>query len=85
MEEIWKDIKEFEGLYEVSNLGRVKSLQRLVRDCNGMRMRMRKERILKDYKDTHGYHRITLLKNGKRKQFSIHRLVFEAFNGEIPE
>ena len=46
MEEIWKDVKGFKGIYQVSNLGRVKSLKRVVRDNRGYRTV--RERILKN-------------------------------------
>ena len=72
-EEIWKDIKGFEGLYQVSNLGRVKSFYRL------------KEKILKPSIEHKGYYRVHLHKNSIGKRYYVHRLVWEAFNGQIPE
>lgn len=73
MEEIWKDIPNFIGLYQASNYGRIKSFQK------------GKESILKLFKDKDGYMHIKLCKDGKIKYFSVHRLVYEAFNGVIPE
>ena len=73
--EIWKDIKGFEGLYRVSNLGRVKSLKRPYR---------LKEKILKPL-ITKGYYQVELCKNSIAKFYKVHRLVWEAFNGSIPE
>ena len=73
--EIWRDIKGYEGLYQVSNLGRVKSLGN---GCSNAS----KERILKPFIDNRegkGYLRVTLCKNGKTKRFQVHRLVAEAF------
>lgn len=70
MEEIWKDIKGYEGLYQISNLGRVKSLG------NG---KSRKEKILKPRKNSAGYLRVMLCKEGKIKDFYIHRLVANTF------
>lgn len=70
--EIWKPKKDYEGLYEVSNLGRVKSLG------NG-NSNNSKERILKPGKVKGGYLQICLSKNRKHKNFYIHRLVAEAF------
>lgn len=72
--EIWKDIKDYEGLYQVSNLGRVKSLDRI--DSNKHPI---KERLLKCGKVDGGYLAVALCKNGKYKTFLIHRLVAQAF------
>ena len=69
-EEIWKPIKEFEGYYEVSNMGRVRSLNY---------KRTGKKKILKNIEDYKGYLEVGLTKNGKRKQFKVHRLVAKAF------
>ena len=68
--EIFKDIPEYENLYQVSNLGNVKSLKR-----PGA-----KEKLLKGEIDQDGYIRITLMKNGKTKKYKAHRLVMMAFN-----
>lgn len=68
-EEIWKDIAGYEGLYQVSNLGRVKSLKRL----------HTKERIISQEVNHRGYARVNLWKENKQKKFSVHRLVAEAF------
>lgn len=70
MEEIWKNIAGYEGLYEVSNLGRVKSLNY---------KRTGKERILRPGLYNCGYLYVTLSKNGKQKKYRIHRLVGSAF------
>ena len=69
-EEVWKPIKDYEGLYEISNLGRVKSLNY---------KRTGKEKILKNTVCNDGYLKVGLTKNGKDKVFRIHRLVAEAF------
>ena len=70
MIEIFKDIKGYEGLYQVSNFGRVKSLNY---------MHTGKEHILKLGKDKDGYLIVKLHKGGKYKNFSIHRLVASTF------
>ena len=77
MKEIWKDVIGYEGLYQVSNRGRVKSLERL--STNG---RCLKGKILKTYK-RNGYNRISLSKNGKNNWFSTHRLVAESFLNKL--
>ena len=65
--EIWKPVDGYEGLYEVSNLGRVKSLK------------YGNEKVLKPVKDKDGYLVVSLYRDGKRKMFKIHRLVAIAF------
>lgn len=70
MEEIWKDIEGYEGLYQVSNLGKVKSL-----NYN----KTAKSELLKLRKNTNGYTRVVLYKNRKAKDYQVHRLVAEAF------
>ena len=74
--ETFKDIPGYEGLYQVSDYGCVRSL-----NYQG------KKRIkyLKNAKDSCGYERIDLHRDGKRKTFSVHRLVWETFNGKIPD
>ena len=74
--EFWKPVVGYEGLYEVSNLGRVKSLSY---NHSG------KEKNLKTWNDRLGYCRVQLNKDGKRKSCLIHRLVYEAFIGMIPK
>ena len=72
--EIWKDIKGYEGLYQVSNLGKVKAL---ARERNNQYSN--KEIILKQSEDGKGYLQVILNKNGERKSFKVHRLVAETF------
>lgn len=74
--EIWKPVVGYEDLYEISNLGRVKSLERIVND-NGGEKRL-KEQILKP-SYVGGYYKIRLYINRKHKDYSIHRLVAQAF------
>lgn len=77
--EIWKDIPNYEGIYQASNLGRVKSLERI--NARGHRL---KEKILKTGINR-GYYRVQLWKNSKARFYYVHRLVWIAFNGPIPE
>lgn len=65
--EIWKDIKGYEGLYQISNFGKVKSLQR------------QKERILTPTDNGHGYLIVGLKKGTKRNNYYVHRLVASSF------
>lgn len=74
MLEIWRNVVGYEGLYQVSNFGRVKSLVRV--DRFGRRV---PERILKPAKDKDGYLLVALWKDGKGKTSKVHRLVAEAF------
>ena len=78
MKEEWKDIKGFEGLYQVSNTGKVKSLDRTVIRKDGV-IANYKECVLKGRVMRNGYLAIFLSKNGKYKSYYIHRLVAEAF------
>lgn len=84
--EIWKDILGYEGLYQASNLGRIKSIDRVVRygryntNLTAVKIgKLRKQHIIQ------GYHRVTLFNNGKPKSLYVHRLVWSAFNGKIPD
>ncbi|WP_417140580.1 NUMOD4 domain-containing protein [Phocaeicola coprocola] len=74
--EIWKPIKDYEGLYEVSSLGRIKSMpKKFIR--NGAVTHF-EEKILTP-SDSHGYRSVVLTKNGIHKTHSVHRLVALAF------
>jgi len=68
--EIWKDIPNYEGVYQVSNIGRVKSLK------SG------EEKLLKPQKHRDGYMQVGLYKEGVGKLFKVHRLVMLAFVSE---
>ena len=74
MMEEWRDIEGYEGLYQVSNLGKVKSLDRV--DCRGRKL---KGKIIKQKLTKNGYCEVTLYKNGKSKAYLVHRLVGIAF------
>ena len=81
MEEIWKSVIGYEGFYEVSNQGRVRSVDRVVMQViNGVQTKcLYKGRILKFTNDNSGYPMVTLSALGKIKTFRIHRLVADVF------
>lgn len=70
MEEVWKDIPNYEGLYEVSNFGNVYSVRKKIR--------------LKPGDNGYGYLSVVLCKNGIQTNYKVHRLVMLAFIGEPP-
>lgn len=78
LNEIWKDIPDYEGLYQVSNLGRIKSLDRIVTSKRGW-SKFVKGRILKPSKHHYGYLQVSLLRNGNQKPVWIHSLVAQSF------
>ena len=77
MEE-WKDIKGYEGLYQISNEGRVKSLQREIVYKDG-RKKVLEEKILRNILSDLGYYHVMLSKDGVPKRYKVHRLVAKAF------
>ena len=77
-EEIWRPVVGYEGLYEVSSYGRVRSMDRYVKYSNG-RINLHKGRILSPGKDTNGYLQVILTCNGKHKSIKVHRLIVQAF------
>ena len=77
MEE-WKNVIGYEGLYEVSNTGQVRSLDRYVKYSNG-RIHLHKGKVLSPVKDKDGYLAVFLSCNGKQKTIRIHRLVAQVF------
>ena len=77
IKEEWREIKGFENRYEISNLGRVRSLELLLNDNGGVRFK--KGKILKQRIRKNGYCDITLWKNCKGKCYLIHRLVAQTF------
>lgn len=68
--ENWKDIPDFEGRYQISNVGSVKN---------------RNGRLIKLQMSNCGYYRVELSKDNIKKKYLVHRLVYSAFNGPIPE
>ena len=82
--EIWKDIPGYEGFYQASSLGRIKSLDRMV---NGSRIgvkRLENGRILKTSIANNGYYSADLYKNSKRKTSSVHQLIAMTFLNHTP-
>jgi len=79
--EIWKDIKDYEGFYQISNFGRIKSLQRYKQ--NHSKLQLVPEKIIsvhKQYrKNDNEYLNVVLNKNSKEKNKFVHRLVAQAF------
>jgi hypothetical protein len=82
--EIWKDIPDFEGYYQVSNLGNVKSLSRTILGKNDTPTFL-KEKMLKFSTSTNGYYQVILCKNSDRKIFKVHSLVAICFLNHIPD
>lgn len=83
-EEKWKDVKGFEGKYQVSNQGRVRSIERQIINRRG-RKQMIKEVIKRPDYSPNGYERVSLYKMGKGRHYRVAKLVYEAFVGPIPE
>ena len=78
MTEIWKDIQGYEGFYQISNLGNVKSLERVIDKGNGI-LQHRKERIMNKRESVDGYYVAKLNVNKKSKSIAIHILVARHF------
>lgn len=74
VEEIWKDIKGYEGLYQVSNLGRIRSVDRYVNHPKGG-LQLKRGKILKGCLSKLGYIQVSLSKNNKIKMLYLHRIV----------
>lgn len=78
VKEIWKDIPNYEGYYQASNKGNIRSLERFLVDSLGRKQRIPFE-ILKNSKDSAGYTIFTLRKHNDKKQWKGHRLVAKSF------
>lgn len=76
--EIWLDIKGYEGHYQVSSFGRVKSLARVV-ECRKDVFVNKKEKFLSDWDCGKGYRKVKLSKDGIEKSIRVHRLVAKTF------
>ena len=84
VKEVWMDVKGYENYYQVSNLGRIKSLQRWV-DHKPGQYRLVKERILSPSVDNCGYLHVRLAKDGQYKLFKVHRLIAAHFLPDYSE
>lgn len=84
MSERWLPVPGFEGLYEVSDLGRVKSLPRQVKRGNLGGLWLMPGRMLKPYRSSNGYLTVNLCKDGVPTSMQVHRLVLLAFAGPCP-
>ena len=78
MEEIWRDIVDYEGLYQVSNLGNVKSVDRQIKTIEGFLKKI-EGKFIKFTCNNYGYLYVDLYKYNKKHRFYIHRLVAETF------
>lgn len=87
MKETWKDIPGYEGFYQISNLGTVKSLERTVCSASSsVKTRNLKERVIVHHLsgDSTKYPTVTIQKDGKKQKFKIHLLLLELFKGKRP-
>ncbi len=80
--EIWKEIPGYEGFYEASTIGRIRSLNRVVRQHNG-NTQTKKGVILKSSIDRIGYENVALSRENKLKSFKVHRLVAMSFIDKV--
>jgi hypothetical protein len=80
--ETWKPIPEYEGLYEVSDKGQIRSLPRIV--SFGNRQRVTPEKVILPYIRPTGYHTVKLGKEGRKQNAYVHRLVTLVFSGPCP-
>lgn len=77
----WKPVVGYEGYYEVSDDGMVRSVERMVNQADGKK-KMFPEVYLKPAIDRLGYHRVLLSRHGSKKSLQVHRLVLESFVGQ---
>ena len=87
--EIWKDVPEYEGYYQVSNMGRIRSVERLVTQrhsaTKGFYTRKFPERIMNPFADKSGYQYVSLSKDNCIERKCVHVLVLQAFIGNRPD
>lgn len=87
MKELWKDIPEYEGFYQASNLGRIRSLDRETTQWNRFKnvKAIYKGKILSFELTTRGYLKCSLSKNGKQKTVLVHRIIAKTFLKDFDE
>jgi len=78
MDEVWKDVVEYEGLYQVSNNGVIKRIPHYSVTKNGVKKHF-DERVLSPIENFRGYYKVSLSKNGITRQWFVHRIVAMAF------
>jgi hypothetical protein len=78
MEEVWKDIEGYEGLYQASTHGRIRSVNRIIYTTDN-KIREQPGKILSPGKNNRGYYNVVLYKNKKAKTIFIHRLIATTF------
>ena len=84
-DEVWKDIPCYEGIYQASNLGRIRSTEGKTTYSRKHGVRHWKSRVLKPKVDNQSSQRVSLWKEGKRKDLLVHRLVAATFLGKPPK
>ena len=84
MKEVWKGIPDWEGYYEVSDMGHVRSLPRVLHRSNGYQQTIF-GRLLKPRVSAYGHLRVALCRPGRREDKCIHQLVLTAFVGPCPD
>lgn len=77
-QEIWKDIKGYEGLCQASDCGKIRSLERFIETSHGVK-RLMKGTVKKELDNGNGYMYIRINKEGKSKHFYVHRIIAETF------
>lgn len=78
MKEEWRDVKNYKGYYQVSNLGRIKSLDRYVKHNSGG-FRLYKGAVMNPTIDVSGYKMLSLWREGKTERRTLHSLIAESF------
>lgn len=82
--EVWKEVKGYEGLYEISTFGRIKSMERIKLN-QGKHPFIQKERILKQCKNGNGYLNVSLNKNSNEYKIETHKLMAYNFLNHEPQ